>query len=163
MPRRNMLYRTQEISSGDDMDHNILGDVDAPESESELYGSLRSFYIIAKFNAFYTTLFLISTFIVETILNTIRLNEKIKNVFDQLIIDWQPLQYFQGFYPSGDKPIEIVASAHVYVYIFAIAFYAGLRLVHHRTIENRKEWPGEGEERKKNLRELSFSRAPAGW
>jgi hypothetical protein len=126
------------------------------ETREELEYSLRTFYIVAKCNAFWTTLFLIATFVAETVLNTIRLNEKLKHVFEKLIDGWQSLTYFQGFYPSGDKPIEIVASAHVYIYIFAVALYAGLRLVHHKTLAVKKCWPGAGEDRQKNLGALSL-------
>lgn len=134
----------------------IEDDTGEIETREELEYSLRTFYIVAKCNAFWTTLFLISTFVAETVLNTIRLNEKLKYIFETLVQGWQSITYFQGFYPSGDKPIEIVAAAHVYVYIFAVALYAGLRLVHHKTLVAKKHWPGTGEEQKKNLGELSL-------
>ncbi|MEK7118602.1 MAG: hypothetical protein AAB869_03235 [Patescibacteria group bacterium] len=138
------------------MTEPIDGDTGETETREELEYSLRTFYIVAKCNAFWTTLFLISTFVAETVLNTIRLNEKLKNVFEKLLDGWQLITYFQGFYPSGDKPIEIVAGAHVYIYIFAVALYAGLRLVHHKTLVGKKYWPGSGKERKKNLGVLSL-------
>lgn len=126
------------------------------ETREELEFSLRTFYILAKCNAFWTTMFLISTFVAETILNTIRLNEKLSHAFEKLLDAWPLATYFQGFYPAGGKQIEIVASAHVYVYIFAVALYAGLRLVHHKTLVKKRSWPGVGEERKKNLGDLSL-------
>lgn len=126
------------------------------ETQEELEYSLRTFYIIAKCNALWTTMFLILTFVAEAALNTVRLNEKLKIVFEQIINGWPSATYFQGFYPSGDMPIVIVASAHVYIYIFAVALYAGLRLVHHKTLAGKKDWPGVGEERKKNLGALSL-------
>lgn len=129
------------------------GEIETPE---ELEFSLRTFYILAKCNAFWTTMFLISTFVAETILNTIRLNEKLSHAFGKLLDAWPIASYFQGFYPAGGKQIEIVASAHVYVYIFAVALYAGLRLVHHKALVGKKSWPGVGAERKKNLGDLSL-------
>lgn len=131
-------------------------DTGETETREELEYSLRTFYIVAKCNAFWTTLFLIATFVAETVLNTIRLNEKLKSIFEKLVDGWQSITYFQAFYPSGDKPIEVIAATHVYVYIFAVALYAGLRLVHHKTLAPKKYWPGTGDERKKNLGDLSL-------
>jgi hypothetical protein len=68
-------------------------------------------------------------------------------MFSAILSPYQLVQYFQGFYPAGDKPIEIIASAHVYIYIFALALYAAMRLVHHKTLSSEKDWPGEDLER----------------
>lgn len=125
--------------------------VDIEDTSAEgLTRSHRGLYIVAKFIAYYGTLFMIATFFAESVLNTVRLNPVFHGGGFRLLWNWKPLEYFQQFYPNGSaftgsvEPVLLVTREYVYVYVFLLAIYALLRIVHHKALRTNGIGPSVG-------------------
>ncbi len=94
------------------------------------------FYLMGRFIAVYFTITMILTFFAESLLNTVRLNKGLSAEGLSWLSSNRTLEYFAKFYPDGNKPVVLISSDFVIVYLFAIAVYALVRFTYHKVVRD---------------------------
>lgn len=91
-------------------------------------------YMIVRFIATWFTVTMIATFLAESLLNTLRMNQALATQGISFLESSPLIQYFSKFYPSGTSIITLISTDLVIVYLFAIAVYAIVRFTYHKAV-----------------------------